>query len=226
MTLQEFLSRVTLFVSLNEEDRDRLAGMMSQQPLEKGEVLFRKGSEGNALYIVKKGKIKISLPSKDGDEIILTVFSKGDFFGEMALLDGMPRSADAMALEPSQLYVLNRRDFLEFLKNNDQAVESILYSLSMRLRRTDDLLEDTCFLNISHRIAKKLIELAEKFGREENKFVTLDLDFTQTDLAGMIGATRESVNKELRVLRERGVVAINGSQIAILNIDLLKRRIR
>jgi CRP/FNR family cyclic AMP-dependent transcriptional regulator len=85
------------------------------------------------------------LPSKVGDELILAIFSKGDFFGEMAILDGMPRSADAGALELSELYVLNRCDFLAFLKNNENAIQSILYSLSMQLRKTDDLLEDTCF---------------------------------------------------------------------------------
>jgi len=197
---------------------------VTQQSLKKGEALFRKGSEGNALFIIKEGSIKIVLPSKDGDEVILAIFTEGDFLGEMALLDGMPRSADAVALESSEVYVLNRVDFLTFLKENEGAVESILCSLSMRLRSTDDLLEDTCFLNISDRFAKKLVELAEQFGCPKGNTILIDLSLTQTDLASMVGASRESINKELRILREKGLVSSDGNRILIFNLDLLKRR--
>jgi len=189
-------------------------------------VLFRKGSEGTTLYIIKKGRIKIVLPSKGGDEVILAIFSEKDFFGEMTLLDGIPRSADAVALETCELLVLNRTDFLSFLKDNENAVQSILYSLSMRLRKTDDLLEDTCFLNISARFAKKLVQLAEHYGQQDENATLIDLDLKQKDLAGMIGATRESVNKELKVLREKGLVSTTEGKIRIHNLELLKRRMR
>jgi len=195
------------------------------QLLKKGEVLFRKGSEGNALYIIKEGSIKISLPSRDGGEVILAIFSEGDFLGEMALLDGMPRSADAVALESSEVLALNRSHFLAFLKGNEKAMKSILCSLTERLRRTDQRLEDTHFLNVSARFAKKLVELAEAFGREKGNSIVIDLNLTQTDLAGMIGTSRESVNKELRVLRQKGFVSTKGNRIFISNLDRLKRRI-
>ena len=220
-----FLKQVSLFQTLTEEDSGRLAASVLHQTLKKGEVLFRKGSEGNALYIIKNGSIKIALSSRSGDEVILAIFSNGDFFGEMALLDGMPRSADAIALESSELLVLNRSDFLAFLKGNENAIQSIFCSLSMRLRRTDDLLQDTCFLNISTRFAKKLVELAESHGREEENSVLIDLSLTQTDLASLVGATRESINKELRTLREKGLVCTKENTIRIYNLDLLKRRI-
>ena len=224
MGSDQFLHQVSLFRSFNREDTKRLAASVTQQSLKKGEALFRKGSEGNALYIIKEGSIKIVLPGKEGDEVILAIFSDGDFLGEMALLDGMPRSADAVALQASEVYVLSRGDFLAFLKENENAVQSILCSLSMRLRRTDDLLEDTCFLNISDRFAKKLVELAEKFGCRKKNTIFIDLSLTQTDLASMVGATRESINKELRILREKGLVRSEGNRILIFNLDLLKRR--
>ncbi|MCK4388990.1 MAG: Crp/Fnr family transcriptional regulator [Desulfobacterales bacterium] len=224
MTPQEFLKQVPLFRSLNQEDGERLAALLRRQSLKKGEVLFRKGSEGTSLYVIVRGVIKIVLPSRMGDEVILAVFSEGDFFGEMSILDGMPRSADAVALEPAEVFVLNRSDFLSFLKNNEHAIESILYSLSMRLRKTDDLLEDTCFLNISSRFAKKLIELAEIYGRQEADAILIDLRLTQKDLASMVGATRESINKELRVLREKGLVSISEGAIRIHDMARLKRR--
>jgi len=227
MNKDDFLRQVPLFQSLPPEDLKNLCASIRTQSIKKGEVLFRKGSEGTTLYIIKKGRIKIVLPSKGGDEVILAIFSEKDFFGEMALLDDTPRSADAVALEPCELLVLNRADFLAFLKDSENAVQSILYSLSMRLRKTDDLLEDTCFLNISARFAKKLVELAEDYGHQDkDTTLIIDLDLKQKDLAGMIGATRESVNKELRILREKGLVSGTGSKIRIHNLELLKRRMR
>jgi CRP-like cAMP-binding protein len=193
--------------------------------LKKGDVLFRKDDEGTALYIIQQGSIKIVLPSVNGDEIIPAIFTKGDFFGEMSLLDGMPRSADAVAMEPCELLVLNRSDFLDFLKGNENVIQSILAALSIRLRRTDDLLEDTCFLNISARFAKKLVELAEDHGEQDGNLILINLDLKQRDLASMVGATRESINKELRLLREKGLISMTGNQIQIYNLELLRKRI-
>ena len=224
MNREMFLKEVPLFHSLTAKDTTRLGAVLSRRSLKKGEVVFRKGSEGDALYIVKNGSIKIALPSPDGEEMILALFSRGDFFGEMALVDGMPRSADAVALEPSDLFVLDRKGFLGFLKGNESAIQAILTALSLRLRKTDDLLEDTCFLNISARFAKKLVELAENHGRKEGKAVSIDLDLTQRDLASMVGATRESINKELRILREKGIVCTEGNNILIHNLERLSRR--
>ena len=226
MDTEKFLEKVPLFLSLRPEDRKVLAASMRIQAIKKGDVLFRKGSEGNAFYIIKEGGVKIVLPSREGEEVILAIFSRGDFFGEMALLDGMLRSADAVALEPCRFLVLNRADFFSFLKDNESAIQSILYSLSMRLRKTDDLLEDTCFLNISARFAKRLLELAETHGRAEENSTLINLDLKQRDLASMIGASRESVNKELRLLRERGLVSTAGNMIRIYDLDVLRRRAR
>lgn len=225
MNLEEFLKQVPLFQSLLPEDMKILSALIRIQFVKKGGALFHQGTEGTALYIIKKGSIKIVLPSSRGDEVILAIFSEGDFFGEMALLDGMLRSADAVALEPCELLVLSRADFLAFLKNNENAIQHILCSLSMRLRKTDDLLEDTCVLNISARFAKKLVKLAETYGRRKENFILIDLDLTQNDFAGMIGATRESINKELRLLREKGLVSTIERKIRIYNLERLKRRI-
>lgn len=225
MKAEAFLKQVPLFDSLQPDEVARLADSMRTQSLKKGDVLFRKGSEGTDLYIIRSGRVKIVLPSRGGEEVILALFSETDFFGEMALLDGIPRSADAIALEPCELLVLSRTDFMKFLMSNERAVQAILSSLSMRLRKTDDHLEDTCFLNISARFAKKLVELAESVDQENEDAPVIDLDLTQSDLASMIGATRESVNKELRLLREKGLITTTGNRIRISNIERLKRRI-
>ena len=222
----DFLKKVPLFQSLRAEDLEHLAASIRVQSLRKGEVLFRKGSEGTALFIIKKGNIKISLPSSIGEEVILAIFSNGDFLGEMAILDGMPRSTDAVAIEPSELFVLSRSDFLSFLKNDEDTIKSILSVLSMRLRKTDDFLVDTCFRNISARLAKTLVELGKKYGHQKGNSTEIYLRLTQKDLASMVGSTRESVNKELRILREKGLISISGKTIRISNLERLKRRFR
>ncbi len=222
----DLLAHIPLFKGLSSEDRAALAALLRVQKVKAGEVLFRKGSEGTTLYIIQSGAVKIVLPSRLGDEMIVTIFSAGDFFGKMALLDGMPRSADAVAVDPSRLLLLNRADFLHFLKKSDGAIESIFSILSARLRKTDDLLEDTSFLNIPARFAKKLLELGETFGRRESGSMEISLRLTQKDLADMVGATRESINKELRALREKGIVSVSGQTLRINDVTRLLRRVR
>ncbi len=226
MEPEKFLRGVHLFQSLSHHDSERLAASLKRRSLKKGEALFRKGDEGTSLYIVKSGSVKIVLPSDMGDEVTPAILSEGDFFGEMALLDGLPRSADVVALEPSELLALNQKDFLAFLKDDEEAIRSIFSYLSMRLRKTDDLLEDAHFLNISTRLARRLVELSQKYGhqKEEGGAIQIDLSLTQKDLASIVGATRESINKELRILREKGLVNTEGNTIKILNMERLEKR--
>jgi len=226
MRLEKFLREVHLFQSLSSYDREHLATSLKHRSLKKGEALFRKGDEGTSLYIVKSGSVKIVLPSEMGDEVAPAILSEGDFFGEMSLLDGLPRSADAVALESSELLALNQKDFLAFLKDNEEAIQSIFSYLSMRLRKTDDLLEDAHFLNISTRLARRLVELSKKYGhqKEEGGAIQIDLRLTQNDLASIVGATRESINKELRILREKGLVNTEENTLQILNLEQLKKR--
>jgi len=147
MDVNELIKQIPLFNTLDENHIFDLSASIRRFTLKQGQTLFHKGDEGTALYIVKRGTIKIVLPSRIGDEIIVTIFSAGDFFGEMALLDGEPRSADAIAIESSEVLVLKRNDFLLFLQSNINAIESILSLLSKRLRSTDELLEENRHLS-------------------------------------------------------------------------------
>jgi len=226
MNILELVKQIPLFKSLSEEDIADLSTSIRLLSLKQGQALFHKGDEGTALYIVKSGTIKIVLPSRIGDEIIVTIFSEGDFFGEMALLDGEPRSSDAIAIESSEVFVLKRNDFLLFLQSNINAIESILSLLSRRLRSTDELLEDTCFLNISVRLAKKLVELASSHGHNDGDTVHINLSLTQKELGDMVGATRESINKELKILRKKELIKIEGNRIQILDLKRLRRKFR
>jgi CRP/FNR family transcriptional regulator, cyclic AMP receptor protein len=220
------LKQVPLFRSLRAEDSRRIAALLQKQTLRKGDALFREGEEGNCLYMIIAGKIKIVRQSRDGDEMILAMLSAGDFCGEMALLDGMPRSADAVAVEETHLYGLNRKDFLDYVMSNETAVKAILSALTKRLRKADDFLEDIFFLNVAARLAKKLIELAMSNGFREGENGPVKLSLTQKDLASMIGTTRESVNKELRALREKNLIDLSSRTILIRDLDALRARIR
>jgi CRP-like cAMP-binding protein len=225
MTSLSILRKVPLLQFMTDVDLEQLSLSLRVQRLRKKQALFRKGDEGTALYIIGRGKVKIVLPSKVGEEVILTIFAEGDFLGEMSLLDEKPRSADAVAMEESEVYVLNRTDFLSFLQENQNAIKCILSCLSERLRKTDDLLEDACFLSVSARLAKKLLELGREFGVKENKVVRIGLRLTQQDMADLIGTTRESVNKELRVLREKGLLSMESGYIRLLDLERLRRRV-
>jgi CRP-like cAMP-binding protein len=227
MTNPEILLRqVPLFRSLREEDTRRLAAFLQKLTVHKGDVLCRKGEEGDTLFMIVAGKLKIVQKSRNGDEVILAILSGGDFCGEMALLDGLPRSADAVAIEDTTLYVLTRADFLSCVVNNGRAVKAILSTLSKRLRKADDFLADVFFLNVGARLSKKLVELAVNNGYSEETGGAIELRITQKSIAGMIGTTRESVNKELRVLHELGLIDIAEKKITIRNIEGLKQRIK
>ncbi len=220
------LKKISLFGALSVKDREELAELLRYQTIRKGQILFRKGDEGTALFLILRGRIGIVLKVRPDDEITLAVLADGDFFGEMALLDGMPRSAEAKALEDTELYILNRTDFLRFLMHNERAMQAILYNLSMRLRKTDDLLGETAFLNISSRLAKRLVELAESRGIREEGSTHVELNLTQKELASLVGVSRESINKELKRWRARDLVATSRNRLIITDLDAIRKRVR
>lgn len=218
------LKQIPLFASLEPADQEQLAALLRKRSVGRGAVLFRQGDEGTALYIILRGRIRITIRTKLEDEITLAILNDGEFLGEMALLDGMPRSADATALDETQLYVLNRNDFLVFLTKNSQAVQTVLQALSLRLRNTDDLLAEICFSSLSSRLARRLTEMAAAAKPAESG--TQSVRLTQRELASMLGTTRESVNKELKVLRDRGILNTSRNLITIHDPQGLRRRIR
>jgi CRP/FNR family transcriptional regulator, cyclic AMP receptor protein len=223
ITAMNVLKKIPLFVSLSDVDLQNLTSLLRRKHLGKGEFLFQQGDEGTALYIIVQGRIKISL-SRRLDNVTLAILCQGEFLGEMALLDDLPRSADAIAMEDSQLYVLNRKDFLSFLSNNGHTVYAVLNSLSRRLRKTDDQLAEMCFLNLSARMAKRLVELAETQEPERDKPGVYDLKMSQQELGNILGVSRESINKELKILRNKGVVSTSRNSIHIHDLESLKKR--
>lgn len=212
------LQRVPLFSGLPPDAIEQLAANLRRLSCARGQVVFHQGDPGTSLYIIERGLVKIGLVSPEGREVILALLGPGDFFGELALLDGEPRSADAVAREPTALLVLRRDDVLAFLERHPPAAAQLLKALSQRLRRTDQLVQDAAFLDVPGRLARALLYLAEsEVGRT--------VPFTQTELASMVGATRESVNKWLRFYQQRGFVRSEAGRLTVLRPDELRRQI-
>jgi len=226
MALVSLLRRMPLFEGLAHEEMEALASLLRLRSVKKGDVIFRKGDEGTNLYAILRGCVRITVPTALGDEIAVAVMKDGEFFGEMALLDGMPRSASASAGEETQLAILERSDFLKFLAKRDHAIQAILMALSWRLRKTDDLISEICFSSLSQRLAKRIMDLADDESGEGRQDSERQINMTQKELSEMLGVSRESVNKELKVLRYKEIVRTERGKIIVSDLERLKKRSR
>jgi CRP/FNR family transcriptional regulator/CRP/FNR family cyclic AMP-dependent transcriptional regulator len=220
-----YLKQVDIFVNLGDEDIQELMSVARKRTFRAGEVIFHQEDPGQVLYVIREGKVKISLISPDGQEISLVVFGKGECFGELALLDGEPRSADATALERVECYTLQRSDFHKAIMKNPKIAIQILEVLSKRLRKTDKQVEDLIFLDVYGRVAKKLLELAEEHGIQVENGVMIDVRLTQQELASMVGASRESVNKVMGYFMDKHYISTDKHRITIRELADLQQRI-
>jgi CRP/FNR family transcriptional regulator/CRP/FNR family cyclic AMP-dependent transcriptional regulator len=220
-----YLKQVSLFANLADEDIHELMTAAKRRAFRSGEVIFHRDDPGQVLYMIKEGKVKICIISPDGQEISLAVFGKGESFGEFALLDGLPRSADAIALEKVECYTLQRSDFHNAIMKNPKIAIQVLESLTKRLRNTDNMVEDLIFLDVYGRVAKKLLELADAHGVKTDDGVRIEVRLTQQELASMVGASRESVNKVMGYFSEKDFISTDKHRITLHRIADLKRRI-
>ena len=220
-----YFKQVSFFADLSEEELQALSFATKRRTFRSGEVIFHRDDPGQVLYMIKEGKVKICIISPDGQEVSLAVLGKGEYFGEFALLDGLPRSTDAVALERVECYTLQRSDFLNAIQKNPKIAISVLEALSKRLRATDDMVEDLIFLDVYGRVAKKLLELADTHGVKTEEGIVIDVRLTQQELASMVGASRESVNKVLGYFTDKKFISTDKHRIMIHRVNDLKRRI-
>jgi CRP/FNR family transcriptional regulator/CRP/FNR family cyclic AMP-dependent transcriptional regulator len=223
--LDRLLSQVPLFAALSPDRLAELGQMVRRRTYHRGETIFHKGDPGSGLFIITGGQVKIILPSETGEEAMLAVLNPGDFFGELALFDGLPRSATVAAVQNAEVLLLHRDDFLSFVARNPEVAVALFEVLSRRLRATDELVEDAIFLDVPGRLAKRLLDLADKHGRKTEQGVEIDLKLTQQDLAAMVGATRESINKHLGWMRDRNMILLDRQRIILLRPEELRKRI-
>lgn len=221
----ELLSKTPLFAVLQEEDLEELAGATRTRTYERGDIICHKDDPGYTLYVIISGAVKISISSSEGDEIILAILTPGQFFGEMALFDEQPRSADAEAIQATEVLTVQREDLLRLLEKRPRmAITQLLKLLAQRLRATDELLQDAAFLDIPSRLAKRLLDLASTHGEKTPNGIRINLRLTQQDLASMIGARRENVNRALAYYQSRGWLSKEGGHFTILNEPQLRQR--
>ena len=216
------LSGVPLFADLSREELAKLAEMAHTRRLRAREELCHKGDPGSQIYIVVSGRLKATTPSAEGKEMTFSIMGPGEVLGEMALLDGGPRSATVEALEACELLSIDRRDFLPFLERHPRVAIKLLATLAGRVRTTSALVEDTLFLNLPNRLAKKLLELSDRYGRPTGEGIEIELRLSQTELANLVGTTRESVNKQIRAWADEGVVDMRSGRILIRQVGTLE----
>jgi CRP-like cAMP-binding protein len=214
------LARIPFFAGLDESALERLAAGTRTRRFRRGEVIFHAGDPGDALFIIVSGEVKIALPSETGDEAIIASLKPGDVFGELALLDGAARSATASALAVTEAVVLPRDRFRELLATEPAVRDALLASLAAELRRLTVHVEELHFLDMTGRVAARLVRLAEEAGPPTADDGTLRLrsSLTQGELASMVGCTRQSVNKLLGQFADEGFVRLDREGIAIIDL--------
>jgi len=211
------LQVVPFFTNLQEDHAGELAKALVPRRFGPGQVIFHLGDPGGLLYVISRGKVKISHTTPEGQEVVLAILGPGDFFGELALLDDAPRSATSIALEPTETWTLHREEFMHYLTDNPDFALHVLKTLARHIRRLNTQLADIFFLDLPGRLARVLLNLADQYGRRISDGMVIDLALTQTDLAEMTGATRVSVNKALGRFRRNGWLRVVGRQVTILD---------
>jgi CRP/FNR family transcriptional regulator, cyclic AMP receptor protein len=207
-----------LFRELSPQVIERLASYMKTRKVARGKTIFAKGDPGTSLVGVLMGSVRISVASTDGRDVVLNMFHEGEIFGEIALLDGRPRTADATAVSDCELAVIERRDFVQFLRGEPDVMLKFVEILCARLRRTTEQVQDVTFLNLPTRLAKALLRLTgDGEGASQGRKVAI----TQREISQIIGRSRESTNKQLRAWVKRGWVRLERGGVTVVKPDKL-----
>jgi CRP/FNR family cyclic AMP-dependent transcriptional regulator len=215
-----------LFANMDRDQTRVLQASLTPLELPRGEVLFHEGERGDRLYVIERGKIKLGRRSNDGRENLLAVLGPGEMFGELSLFDPGPRTATATVVADARLQELGHPDLVAWLQSNPTVAKHLLQALARRLRRTNEALADLVFSDVPGRVAKSLLDLSTRFGEQVDDGLRVAHDLTQEELAQLVGASRETVNKALADFAARGWVRREGRAVVLLDVDRLERRAR
>ena len=218
------LKRAPLFDALDDEGARALRRQMSEVKLSRGEHLFNEGDDGDALYVVLEGKMKLTRQAADGRENLLSVIGPGEMFGELSLFDPRPRTSTASAVTDVVLAGLKHEALISWLQQHPEVSLHLLRALAQRLRRANDVTADLVFTDVPGRVAKNLLDLADRFGSKEADGLHVHHDLTQEELAQLVGASRETVNKALADFAARGWLQISARSVLILDAERLRKR--
>ena len=223
---EDVLGRAPLFEALDEEGTRALRAGVQDVKLGRGDRVFDEGDEGDQLYVVLEGKIKLTRTAPDGRENLLSVLGPGEMFGELSLFDPRPRTSSAVAVTDAHLAALGHDYLRHWLTGRPEVAMHLLRALAQRLRRTNDVMADLVFTDVPGRVAKALLDLADRFGEEHDGGLEVHHDLTQEELAQLVGASRETVNKALADFSARGWLQLHAKSVLILDRDRLARRAR
>ena len=223
MNDSDLLATVPIFSALNANVLDELLSRMTKRSYQKNNMILMEDEFGDTFFIIAGGSIKITRVSEDGREVILAMLGEGEFFGEMSLLDGETRSANAIATEESKVLILKRHDFLLFLERFPKIAISLLTEMAGRIRKSDQQIESLSLSDAEHRIGITLIRMAEELGTiRQGKVEISNLPYQQ-DIANMAGTSRETVSRMMKILEEKGFIKRSGHNLSILDYSQFKR---
>ena len=220
----DVLRRAPLFQALDDDGAAALQAGVTIVELARAERLFEEGASGNQLYVVLDGKIKLTRAAADGRENLLSVVGPGEMFGELSLFDPRPRTASAIAVTDSRLGALAHDDLRNWLTGRPDVALHLLQALAQRLRRANDVMADLVFTDVPGRVAKALLDLADRFGAVRDEGLQVNHDLTQEELAQLVGASRETVNKALADFAARGWLQLSAKSVLLIEPDRLRKR--
>ncbi len=222
----DVVRQAPLFAALDDEAAAALRATMARVELSRAEVLFHEGDPGDRLYVIIDGKVKLGRASGDGRENLLAILGPGEMFGELSLFDPGPRNATATAVADTVLIGVGNEDLTQWLTGRPDVARQLLRALARRLRRTNEALADLVFSDVPGRVAKALLDLSERFGRSTDDGLRVAHDLTQEELAQLVGASRETVNKALADFAARGWLRLEARAVVLMDIDRLRKRAR
>jgi len=220
---REALLSSAFFRSMRPQEIDEILGFAVERRFTRGTTLFSKGDPGTSMMAVLTGRLRAVNVSAEGKEVILNVIGPGEIVGEIALLDGKPRSSDVVVVEDTTAMVVERRDFMPFLLRHESLVERLLVVLCDRLRRTSGALEEIALFDLPARLARLLVKLAADYGKpHEGGGIRIGMKLSQRDLSSLVASTRESINKQLRIWRQAGTIDLVDNHIVLLQPQNLR----
>lgn len=224
--VNESMMSAPLFAALDAEGAAALRASLTERHVPKGAVLFREGEPGDQMFVIVEGKVKLGQTSADGRETLLAVLGPGEMFGELSLFDPGLRTSTAAALTDAVVVALGHEQLRPLLSGRPEVAAALLQALARRLRRTNEAMADLVFSDVPGRVAKALMDLSAKFGTRTADGIHVTHDMTQEELAQLVGASRETVNKALADFTQRGWIRIEPRQVIVLDVERLGKRAR
>ncbi|SOD71890.1 CRP-like cAMP-binding protein [Jatrophihabitans sp. GAS493] len=224
--MDDILRRAGLFQGVDDDDAEALGSQFEIFDAARGTTLFHEGEPGDSLYIVLAGKVKLGRRSTDGRENLVAIMGPADEFGELSIFDPGPRTATAVVVTDARLARLPKSALQKWVNDRPEIALQLLRVVARRLRRTNTMLADLIFVDVPGRVAKQLLQLAQQFGSVDGGQLRVTHDLTQEELAQLVGASRETVNKALADFAQRGWLRLEGKSVVILDRERLARRAR